>query len=166
MLTKFSFLIPGTKASYKQSVDVTVHRRKADRVEEDPSSPPEKVVTVDVEMGGNETPVDDEPKEIKVDAVMAVETEPVKVNEVQAPKSTLESKAAEEKKDEKKKSETTPVEVKPECKDNDKVEVKDVKNQTPSKVVADVSADKSEEVKTEKAIVEDKADPKVVEAKE
>lgn len=146
---------------------MTVHRRKADRVEEDPSSPPEKVVTVDVEMGGNETPVDDEPKEIKVDAVMAVETELVKEKEIQAPKSTVESKAAEEKKDEKPKSEgAPPVEVKPECKDNDKVEVKDVKNQTPSKVVADVSADKPEEVKTEKPIVEGKADPKVVETKE
>jgi len=43
---------------------------------EDPSSPQEKIVTVDVEMGSSETTADEEPKEIKLDAVMADESEP------------------------------------------------------------------------------------------
>lgn len=53
---------------------------------EDPSSPQEKIVTVDVEMGSSETTADEEPKEIKLDAVMADESEPAA-----AEKSTEES---------------------------------------------------------------------------
>lgn len=86
---------PRTKASLKQTtMDVAEKRTRkavaapaADSEEkEDPSSPQEKIVTVDVEMGSSETTADEEPKEIKLDAVMADESEPAA-----AEKSTEES---------------------------------------------------------------------------
>ena len=80
---------------------VEKRKRTVTKVDEEPASPLEKIVTVDVEMSGNEPIVEEEPKEIKLDAVMAVESEPTKdlLNE---------SKSSD------------PLDVTPEVKDNEK----------------------------------------------
>jgi len=77
-------------------------------VEEEPASPLEKIVTVDVEMSVNEPTTEEEPKEIKLDAVMAVESEPLK-------KASSPSKESEA---------TDPLEVTSEVKDNEVEEKK------------------------------------------
>lgn len=79
LLYDLKFLFLGSKASYKQTVDVVDKQKKTvTKVEEEPASPLEKIVTVDVEMSINEPGSEEEPKEIKLDAVMAVESETVK----------------------------------------------------------------------------------------
>ena len=110
-----AFLFLGSKASYKQTVDVVDKQKKTvTQLEEEPASPLEKIVTVDVEMSINEPGTEEEPKEIKLDAVMAVESETVKSTD-----SPL------------KESETSdPLEVASETKDNEEEE----KNLTPIKV--------------------------------
>ena len=97
------WLAPGTKASYKQTTDVAVTPRSGrqkpaarnhDDEEEAEESPQEKVVTVDVEMGESEATADEEPKEIKLDAVMADESEPASKEAPAAAAATGEEAAA------------------------------------------------------------------------
>ena len=87
-----------------------------------PSSPPEKVLTVDVEMAETSAN-DDESKEIKLDAVMAEENDSTEEKE-----KAKKSDAKQEIKVADVKSEVVPVEVKPESKDNDKDDVKDTED--------------------------------------
>lgn len=140
-------------------MDVTGNRKKVERVTVSPPSPPEKIVTVDVEMGDNDaSAAEEELKEIKLDAVMAEEAE-----------------SSEEKTEKKpKKTETKPVdgkavkgvtEVKTQSKDNDTNDVKDVEKEVPTKIEKDAVGTESVKTKTEKA-AEVKGDVKVAETKE
>ncbi|XP_057374965.1 cylicin-2-like [Daphnia carinata] len=149
-----------TKASFKEAVEVTSNRKKVERVTVSPPSPIEKVVTVDVEMGDNDaSPVEEEPKEIKLDAVMAEETESGEEKDAKKTKKA-ETKSADAK------SEIVVTEVKTDSKNNDTNEVKDGKKEVPAKSEKDAVGNESLKAKTEKGAEDAKEDVKVVETKE
>lgn len=149
-----------TKASFKEAVEVTSNRKKVERVTVGPASPLEKIVTVDVEMGDNDaSPVEEEPKEIKLDAVMAEETESGDEKEAKKTKKTA-TKSVDAK------SEIVVTEVKTDSKNNDTNEVKDTKKGVPAKSEKDAVGNESLKVKTEKGAEDVKEDVKVVETKE
>nr|CAH0100705.1 unnamed protein product [Daphnia galeata] len=149
-----------TKASFKEATEVTSNRRKVERVTVAPSSPPEKVLTVDVEMAETSAN-DEESKEIKLDAVMAEENDSTEEKE-----KAKKSDAKQEIKVADVKSEVVPVEVKPESKDNDKDDVKDVKKQVSAKTEKDAIETESVKEKTEKTVEVVKVEVKVAETKD
>ena len=159
------FFTSATKASFKQSVEVPSNRRKVGRAAEKPCSPADKhVVTVDVEMGDMEAPVDDEPKEIKVDAVMAEEEKKSdEETKTEIPKPIEIASPADDKETEKVPAEPTK-EVKSESKDNDAAEVAKPEMTAKSESVAPEKESVKEKIEKEMGDV--KAEPKVVETKE
>ncbi|EFX77726.1 hypothetical protein DAPPUDRAFT_247289 [Daphnia pulex] len=140
-----------TKASLKEATEVTSNRRKVERVTVAPHSPPEKVLTVDVEMGETSTN-DEESKEIKLEAVMAEENDSTEEKDkIKKSEKSEKSDSKPENKVADVKSAAVPVEVKPESKDNDKDGVKDVKKQVSTKTEKDAIETESVKEKPEKA---------------
>lgn len=131
-----------------------------------PPSPPEKVLTVDVEMGETSTN-DEESKEIKLDAVMAEENDSTEEKDkIKKSEKSEKSDTKPENKAADVKSAAVPVEVKPESKDNDKDGVKDVKKQVSTKTEKDPIETESVKEKPEKAAEDVKVEVKVVETKD
>lgn len=148
---------------------MSASRRKATRVSEKPSSPEEKIVTVDVEMAGNESPADGEPKdepktEIKPDAVMAEEKE--------SKESTTPKKEEAPKPKESTVEEKDPLAVEPEPKDNDTKTTTDTKSKDEDKEAKSQASTKNdaekepEKEKSEKEVKDAKTESKTPEAKE
>lgn len=137
-----------------------------ERVTVAPPSPPEKVLTVDVEMGETSTN-DEESKEIKLDAVMAEENDSTEEKDkIKKSEKSEKSDTKPENKAADVKSAAVPVEVKPESKDNDKDGVKDVKKQVSTKTEKDPIETESVKEKPEKAAEDVKVEVKVVETKD